>query len=202
MSSPGEGRGTATALLFGSSIWASGFPRSLKVELPGLRLWAPGLRIWKPGRLEPSLSAEGAESPLAGHRTASLSCTALLLFNSAPIPVESEFCVLGIAKLLPQIVPVKRETLQVVSLAMTGLVRGSNPLFHIVENRLRVRFAKASATIAFLGTETHGRGWGCRGQRPELTSGQSLRMRGGRDRAAGVCADHGRRPPEWPYRAE
>jgi hypothetical protein len=37
--------------------------------------------------------------------------------------------VLGIAKLLPQIVPVKRETLQVVSLAMTGLMRGGLPTF-------------------------------------------------------------------------
>ena len=46
--------------------------------------------------------------------------------------------VLGIAKLLPQIVPVKRETLQVVSLAMTGLVPGSGPVFHIVENARRV----------------------------------------------------------------
>ena len=36
---------------------------------------------------------------------------------------------LGIAKLLPPIVPVKRETLQVVSLAMTGLVRGLRPDF-------------------------------------------------------------------------
>jgi len=48
--------------------------------------------------------------------------------------------VLGIAKLLPQIVPVKWETLQVVSLAMTGLVPGSGPIFHIVENRWRLRF--------------------------------------------------------------
>jgi hypothetical protein len=42
--------------------------------------------------------------------------------------------VLGIAKLLPQIVAVKRETLQVVSLAMTGLMRDSSLVFHIVEN--------------------------------------------------------------------
>lgn len=42
---------------------------------------------------------------------------------------------LGIAKLLPQIVPVKRETLQVVSLAMTALMRGCSPVFHIVEKR-------------------------------------------------------------------
>ena len=41
---------------------------------------------------------------------------------------------LGIAKLLPQVVPVKGETLQVVSLAMTGLVRRSSLVFHIVEN--------------------------------------------------------------------
>jgi hypothetical protein len=37
--------------------------------------------------------------------------------------------VLGNAKLLPPIVPVKRETLQVVSVAMTGLMRGWRPSF-------------------------------------------------------------------------
>jgi len=37
---------------------------------------------------------------------------------------ETEILLLGIANLLPQLVPVKRETLQVVSLTMTGLVRG------------------------------------------------------------------------------
>ena len=42
---------------------------------------------------------------------------------------------LGIAKILPPVGPVKRETLYVVSLAMTGLVRGPGPVFHIVENR-------------------------------------------------------------------
>ena len=38
---------------------------------------------------------------------------------------------LGIAKLLPPVVPVKRETLQVVSLAMTGLMLLLVPVFHI-----------------------------------------------------------------------
>jgi len=47
---------------------------------------------------------------------------------------------LGIAKLLPQVVPVKRETLQVVSLAMTGLVRRSSLVFHIVENSAQAGF--------------------------------------------------------------
>ena len=39
----------------------------------------------------------------------------------------------GIAKLLPRVVPVKDETLQVVSLAMTALMRGWVRFFHIVE---------------------------------------------------------------------
>jgi len=39
--------------------------------------------------------------------------------------------VLGIAKLLPQVVHVKRETQQVVSLAMTGLMRDRGLVFHI-----------------------------------------------------------------------
>ena len=47
---------------------------------------------------------------------------------------------LGIAKLLPQVVPVKGETLQVVSLAMTGLVRRSSLVFHIVENSAQAGF--------------------------------------------------------------
>jgi hypothetical protein len=59
--------------------------------------------------------------------------------------------VLGIAKLLPQIVPVKRETLQVVSLAMTGLMPGSVPDFHIVEIRGAVAICHASTKIPFLG---------------------------------------------------
>jgi hypothetical protein len=41
-----------------------------------------------------------------------------------------EFSVLGNAKLLPQVVHVKRETLQVVSLAMTGLVPDWSQDFH------------------------------------------------------------------------
>ena len=45
--------------------------------------------------------------------------------------------VLGIAKLLPQVVAVKRETLQVVSLAMTALMRGPGLFFHIVENTVQ-----------------------------------------------------------------
>ena len=49
---------------------------------------------------------------------------------------------LGTAKLLPQIVAVKRETLQVVSLTMTGLVQGSCLVFHIVEHRGRPLFVE------------------------------------------------------------
>ena len=43
---------------------------------------------------------------------------------------EVEFLYLGIAKLLLQVVHVKRETLQVVSLAMTGLMRDGGRVFH------------------------------------------------------------------------
>ncbi|SPE28477.1 hypothetical protein SBA2_40040 [Acidobacteriia bacterium SbA2] len=65
-----------------------------------------------------------------------------------PIPVSRNL-VLGIAKLLPQIVPVKRETLQVVSLAMTGLMPGSGPIFHIVGNRGRVCFVESGQRFPF-----------------------------------------------------
>ena len=47
---------------------------------------------------------------------------------------------LGIAKLLLPVVHVKGETLQVVSLAMTGLVRRSSLVFHIVENSAQAGF--------------------------------------------------------------
>jgi hypothetical protein len=57
--------------------------------------------------------------------------------------------VLGIAKLLPQIVPVKRETLQVVSLTMTGLIRGYVSDFHIVEIRERPRFVVSRQRFPF-----------------------------------------------------
>ena len=43
---------------------------------------------------------------------------------------------LGIAKLLLQVVHVKRETLQVVSLAMTGLMPDLGQDFHIASSEL------------------------------------------------------------------
>lgn len=46
-----------------------------------------------------------------------------------PIPVGRN-SVLGIAKLLPLMVPVKRETPYVVSPAMTALMRGAGQVFH------------------------------------------------------------------------
>ena len=52
----------------------------------------------------------------------------------APFPWGGNY-VLGIAKLLLPIVHVKRETLQVVSLAMTGLMRDSGQDFHIMKNQ-------------------------------------------------------------------
>jgi hypothetical protein len=75
----------------------------------------------------------------------------ILLFTKwefRPIPVGRNL-LLGIAKLLPQVVPVKRETLQVVSLAMTGLVHGGGPVFHIVENRRRSRFTDMGMRFSF-----------------------------------------------------
>jgi hypothetical protein len=46
-----------------------------------------------------------------------------------PIPVDRN-SVLGIAKLLPLMVPVKRETPYVVSSAMTALMRREGQVFH------------------------------------------------------------------------
>ena len=70
----------------------------------------------------------------------------LLCCDSGPFPWDGISC-LGIANLLPQIVPVKRETLQVVSLAMTGLVRGWGQVFHIEENKGRMRMVEVGAWI-------------------------------------------------------
>lgn len=71
---------------------------------------------------------------------------------------------LGNAKLLPPVVPVKRETQQVVSLAMTGLVRDAGHVFHIEETR---RLVKRSA----------------------FTSGRSATGRC--ERAEGICGERG-----------
>jgi hypothetical protein len=69
---------------------------------------------------------DGAESPLAWRHAASPTDCSLLLHlpENRPVPARRISKGYGIAKLLPLIVPVKGETLQVVSSAMTGLVRG------------------------------------------------------------------------------
>ena len=64
----------------------------------------------------PCIGSGGAKSPLAWGRTAA--CEPLST-SFRPIPVRRNL-LLGIAKLLPYIVPVKRETPYVVSLAMTA----------------------------------------------------------------------------------
>ena len=110
---------------------------------------------------EPFLTCGGAESPLAGHRAASFPALLFTAFEFRPIPVRRNL-LLGIAKLLPQIVPVKRETLQVVSLAMTGLMRGWGPVFHIVKTEGGCDLSGMGKDSLF-GTVSHGRGWGCRG---------------------------------------
>ena len=81
--SPGEGRGTVTAL-----IWLLASDRS------------EGLKV--------SPTCAGVpQSPLAGHRVAG---SIHSLTAHPPHSREAEFLVLGIAKLLLPIVPVKRET--------------------------------------------------------------------------------------------
>jgi hypothetical protein len=131
-SCPGGGSGTATALLIRLLASGVGFRKtegSISVEF---KVRAPGLRIEKPGRLKPFLSCEVPShlwlGPAAGF--------AFTLANFVPFPWD-ENCVLGIAKLLPHVGPVKRETQQVVSLAMTGLVPGCGHVFHNEENRDR-----------------------------------------------------------------
>jgi len=121
MSRPGGGSGNGHR-----TVWASGSRLSgnLKVEFPWVKVLGAGLTDLEARAPEPGVACGGCRvtSGWAPDRIAFLYCFSCL--ETPSHSRETEFSVLGIAKLLPQIVPVKRETLQVVSLAMTGLVRG------------------------------------------------------------------------------
>jgi hypothetical protein len=67
----------------------------------------------------------GPKSPLAWHPSQARYSPLRLYFQTHLVPARQIFKAYGIANLLPLIVPVKRETLHVVSPAMTGLVRGT-----------------------------------------------------------------------------
>jgi hypothetical protein len=74
-----------------------------------------------------------------------------LTIETPPIPVGG-FSVLGNAKLLPQVVHVKRETLQVVSLAMTGLVPDWSQDFH-KNSVLSSQFSVLSSQFSVLSSQ-------------------------------------------------
>jgi len=109
---PGEGRGNGhrTSLGFRRSASGSRFISGLGAGLTDLEARAP----------EPFTACGGVPSHLWLGTGPRLLRLRLLPTHSR----ETEILLLGIANLLPQLVPVKRETLQVVSLTMTGLVRG------------------------------------------------------------------------------
>ena len=75
-----------------------------------------------------TVRAEGGESEFHSEQ---IPCKSKM-HQFRPIP-RGGFLELGIAKLLPQVVDVKRDTLQVVSLIMTGLIRVLGLVFHIGE---------------------------------------------------------------------
>src|SRR6266851_5963619 len=104
----GEDRGTDTALLIRPSASGS---RIQKLGLP------------RPASLFSYVYGSGTGSPLAWRHPAGFSCFACQM-KSCLVPARRISKAYGIAKLLPLIVPVKRETQQVVSSTMTGLVRG------------------------------------------------------------------------------
>ena len=128
-----------------SGIWLPDMLEAVRFKVPGA-----GLTDLEARAPEPFLTCGGAESPLAGHRAASFPALLFTAFEFRPIPVRRNL-LLGIAKLLPQIVPVKRETLQVVSLAMTGLMRGLGPGFPHCGKRRAVAIWRAWARIPILG---------------------------------------------------
>lgn len=123
---PGGGSGTATAFLLDStSLSASGvrLPRAQIVQAGRVRRRANGSEARAP---EPFLACEVVTGHLwPGTPTHGLPSVREL----RPIPVDRN-SVLGIAKLLPLMVPVKTETLYVVSSAMTALMRGVRQVFH------------------------------------------------------------------------
>ena len=126
------------------AIW---LPASRKPEgCTWVKVSGAGLTDREAQAPEPFWQAENAESPLAGRRTASF----VFAWQLRLIPVRRKF-VAGIAKLLPPLVPVKRETLQVVSLAMAGLMRGWGGVFHIPDKRERFLFV-GLGTDSILGT--------------------------------------------------
>lgn len=148
LSCPGGGSGNGHRTQIGFRLPAFGFRicwRLFVLKVPGA-----GLTDLEARAPEPFLTCGGAESPLAGHRTASFPALLFTALEFRPIPVRRNL-VLGIAKLLPQIVPVKRETLQVVSLAMTGLMRGLRPGFPHCGKRRAVAIWRAWARIPILG---------------------------------------------------
>jgi len=84
---PGEGRGTATALLPASGFRLS---ENLKAWFR-LRYRAPGLRIWKPGRLSLVLLSRRVPSHLWLGTGPPFSPTARTAWEFRPIPVSRNF---------------------------------------------------------------------------------------------------------------
>jgi hypothetical protein len=125
VSSPGEGR-ERTPRFYSTPLSASGVGcrerRSLKLE--GFGAGANGSEARAP---KPFLACEGCDPVTSGR--APRRRTFLHFEELRPIPVGRN-SVLGIAKLLPLIGPVKRETPYVVSSAMTALIRGKGQVFH------------------------------------------------------------------------
>jgi len=118
------------------TFWASGFryPASgnLVTRLPvsGVRRVgnrrAIGHRAYGSSFPDPKargpllLSAGRRQVTSPWQRPSAVYCSLRFASEFRPIPVEPEFHAYGTAKLLPQVVPVKRETPYVVSPAMTG----------------------------------------------------------------------------------
>jgi hypothetical protein len=122
---PGGGSGTATAFLLDSTFgFRRRLPRAQIAQAGRVRRRANGSEARAP---KPFLACEGCDPVTSGR--APRRRTFLHFEELRPIPVGRN-SVLGIAKLLPLIGPVKRETPYVVSSAMTALIRGKGQVFH------------------------------------------------------------------------
>jgi hypothetical protein len=147
---PGEGRGTATALLpaSGSRIcWKPVF---------GLRFRAPGLRIWKPGRLSPFLLRRVPSHLWLG--TGPHPYLSVPLWEFRPIPVRRNFRAWD-CKVTPADSSCQEGNTTGCIPSNDGLGAGFVPRFpHCGKQRTGV-----ICEMCHFGTASHGRGWGCRG---------------------------------------
>jgi hypothetical protein len=144
-----------------------------------LRFRAPGLRIMEARAPEPCVViAEGAESPLAGHRTASFYLS-VPLWEFRPIPVSRNFGAWD-CKVTPADCACQEGNTTGCIPSNDGLGAGFGPGFpHYGKQRTVV-----ICGMGHFRTVCHGRGWGCRGFAKKLEQAVQSSLR---DEFQAVC---------------